>query len=311
MITKLKRTASPLLLCIATSSASATVITYDDGATHNLTGPLIADIKLASPDTHLVIGPGGTLIGNVEGQGRLTVAGGTLAGTTNYSGHVVIVESGTVTGAITGWAGHADERVAEVQIHGGNVLGGVFTDNQEILITGGYVGGWGADWIFTDFTMTGGIVDGGLYSDAAWEIAITGGIITGNMFFDDYNDTWNSRVITGGTFTAANMYASSPLLSLYTNLDIFGGQFAQNEFHVGDEGALNIYGRNFRFTDGLLSGYLTDGNWLSQRIVVTGTGALNIHDVPEPSVIALFAFGLFGVAIVRRKMPRVIRPTHV
>lgn len=289
---------SACLALIASFEASAAFVTYEAGQVYKVTSPVVAEeIRL---DGELRIKPGGTVIGTItEGDGHLVVDGGTLVGGTFWWNGTTTVKSGTVTGQLTGYASHGNMLVPDIAISGGSVLGGISVDNQFVEISGGYVGNK-VEWIFADFAMTDGVVDGRLWSDAAWNVSISGGLVTGSMYLGDYNETGGDRSITGGTFTGTNLPGDTPLLSLYTSLNIFGGSFATNTFLIGEFGQLNIFGTGFSYTDGILSGLLRDGSQFSQRIVLENGGKLNIVDVPEPSTLGLFGISLLGLALGSR-----------
>ena len=236
--------------------------------------------------------------GNVQFPGWVHMSGNSLITgnvTAAFSSNISFnIEGGTVEGSLA-LGGYDDH---EVNVSGGSILGGLRAVPAliDLTMTGGYIGGAGITGYGTllDATVSGGRIDGGLsiYADRYGPSHIS---FTGGQIDADARDWLVS--LTGHT--------------LYTNdssLQISGGQFGYAEAGQGlflDYGVdFDIFGWGLHYNDGLLSGYLSDGNWFSSALNFGSNwrGAFRIHDVqvPEPGTASLLLVGL-AAAMFRRR----------
>jgi hypothetical protein len=238
--------------------------------------------------------------GNVQFPGWVRMSGNSvIAGnvTTAFNSDINFnIDGGTVEGYIqlAGYDNHI------VNVDGGSILGG-FRSGPALIdlnMTGGYIGGAGiaGGGTLLDAAISGGRIDGGLSIDAG-DYGPSYINFTGGQLDADPGD-WLVR-LTGSTRSSA-----------YSSLEISGGQFGYSEAGLGlflDHGVdFDIYGWGLHYNDGLLSGYLSDGNWFSNALNFGSNwqGEFRIHDVqvPEPGTASLMLIGL--VAIFRRRFLR-------
>ena len=232
----------------------------------------------------------------------------------NYSGYLRIEDQAVVRGSI----GNAVNGNIGVNMAGGLVTGVVrlgagnlMTLNMEGgTILGGVQGIWGD----LDLHMTGGTIAGGIRTGAAVDGEIGGGRIDDGVLiasrglsnlritggqFDTSLDDWlfqfaNEQGFQGGSTTGL--------------LEIWGGQFgyagAGQGLLIDDWASLAVYGRDLVYSNGWLTGYLSDGSWFSNALTFGSNwqGTFTIHNVPEPETIALLLVGLVGMTLARRKV---------
>jgi hypothetical protein len=190
---------------------------------------------------------------------------------------------------------------------------------NRLLMTGGYVGANSAttEPVLVDISggtigsfrnsagvlleMSGGRILDGVSGDGYFRVK-DGSISGGMSFGESFGDSW----ITGGAFNAnANeyllRYSGSSLLS------ISGGQFGNlaqgSGFLFGGNGTIDFWGRDLALTNGLLTGYLLDGSYISIGTSFSEfwSGTFNINNVPEPGTFGLLAVSLLGMGFRRRR----------
>jgi hypothetical protein len=237
--------------------------------------------------------------GNVTFPGYTQISGNSVI-TGNVYGHSGNVNfnmsGGTVEGTLA-LAGYDDHIV---NITGGSILGGMQTRPAIINLnmTGGYIGGAGisGEGTLLNAAISGGRIDGGLsiYPERYGPSHIS---FTGGQLDADPGDWLVSM-------------AGNSLYYAYSSLEITGGQFGYSEAGQGlflDYGVnFDIYGWNLSFIDGLLSGYLSDGNWFSNALNFGSNwrGDFRIHNlnVPEPGAASLLLLGLVAMLFNRRSL---------
>ena len=243
---------------------------------------------------------------NARVDGNVTFAGyAQMSGNSIITGNVgplinsninFNLSGGTVQGSLA--LGGYDDHI--VNISGGSILGGMRTVPAliDFNMTGGYIGGAGivGSGTLLDAAISGGRIDGGLsiYADRYGPSHIS---FMGGQIDADVGD-WLISI------------AGHTLYTNYSSLEITGGQFGYSEAGQGvflDYGVnFDIFGWGLHYNDGLLSGYLSDGNWFSSALNFGSNwrGEFRIHDVqvPEPGTAALLLIGL--AAMSRRFLGR-------
>ena len=73
---------------------------------------------------------------------------------------------------------------------------------------------------------------------------------------------------------------------------IRGGSYSE-QFEVGDDALMHVYGYDLDWTDDRLTGTLTDGTPIDAPAIATNNGQYILHEIPEPGVIVL----LLGAAV--------------
>jgi hypothetical protein len=231
--------------------------------------------------------------GNVRIQDQAVILG-TVA--SSQSMHVIMT-GGTVAGSVGG----SGNIYHYLDLAGGAILDGLRYTNGwgYVDMSGGYVGGRGIDTTgMMEVDVSGGQIDGGISHYSYYPggyFSISGGIINADP--GDY-----LIHLSGSEFFGSQ-----------GRLDLWGGQLGYREAGLGiwlDNAIdLNIYGWGLSYIDGLVSGYLSDGNWFSSALTfgTNWTGQLRMTDVsvPEPGTNALLALGLVALALqVRARRPR-------
>ena len=230
--------------------------------------------------------------GNVRIQDQAVILGNVASSQT-----VNLIMTG---GTVAGYVGGSGNIYHYLDLSGGAVLDGLRYQNGwgYVDMSGGYLGGHGIDTtgvLFAD--ISGGQIDGGISHEAYYSggyISITGGVINadpGDYLFNISGDRW---------------FGSG------SRLDLWGGQLGYREAGRGifldDNVDLNIYGWGLSFTDGVLSGYLSDGNWFTSLLTFGVNYRGNVHltdvSVPEPGTNVLLALGLVAVACQVRNSRR-------
>lgn len=231
-------------------------------------------------------------------------------GSINYSGYLRIEDQAMVRGSI----GNAVNGNIGIDMSGGLVTGGVRLgagNSMALNMDGGAIlGGVSGIWGNLDLQMTGGTIDGGLWTGATVEGEISGGRIDdGILIASRYGSDLR---ITGGQFDTSLdnwlVQFTSERGSTGTSglLDIWGGQFgyagAGRGFLIDNLMNFSIHGRDLVYSNGWLTGYLSDGSWFSNALTFGSNwqGTFTIHNVPEPETIGLFLVGLIGMTLFRR-----------
>jgi hypothetical protein len=224
---------------------------------------------------------------NVSGNLYLSDQAVILGNVHHYQSIATQMTGGTIAGTLGG-SGNVDHYL---DMSGGAILGGLFHRNAWVHLdmSGGYLGGIDTSGVMLA-NISGGQIDGGI------------------SHLNHYN--YGSISITGGAINAdpgdylISIVGTSYPYGTGSRLDLWGGQLGYREAGLGiwldDAIDFNIYGWGLSFTDGLLSGYLSDGNWFSSALSFGSNwnGQLRLTDVsvPEPGTNALFALGLAALA---------------
>lgn len=183
-----------------------------------------------------------------------------------------------------------------VTMSGGEVIDGIEMHDSSILnVTGGITGRiWASD--NSTVTIWGG--DASSVTAESGTINIIGGEVSGiNVFRGVVN-------ISGGTITGDMRITSSGIIN------ITGGQFFRNIF-ADDVCKVNIFGYNLHKSDvggengvGYVSGHWADETQFTIEFKNTWFGDtyshIQLHEIPEPATLALFALG--AVAVCRKRL---------
>jgi hypothetical protein len=179
---------------------------------------------------------------------------------------------------------------------------------------GAILGGVRGIWGNLDLQMSGGTIDGGLWTGATVNGEISGGRINDGVLITSRYGS-NLR-ITGGQFDSSLdnwLFQFAGELGVDGQsglLEIWGGQFgyasAGRGFLIDDLMSFSVFGRDLVYSNGWLTGYLSDGSWFSNALTFGSNwqGIFTIHNVPEPETIGLFLVGLVGVTVARRNARR-------
>lgn len=278
-------------------SDDARVVTSGDTAIQSYGGHR-ANIQLTLEDR-------ATVVGNVRADGTISIADqARITGRLSEdNGNIALTMSG---GAIEGGVSLTSAGDYSVNLSGGRIDNGLHFGSQTA----------------NTFAMSGGEIHGGLTTHGQFASAtISGGSIFGGIGLNEYSPL----SILGGSFNSSpgewlvdiyNTYSGST--GARSILSIYGGQFgyedAGNGIRLSGVGGLDIYGYGLTFVNGLLSGYLSDGNWLSLSVFTDSNwaGAVNLHEVartsvPEPSTALLMLTALTGMLGARRFTSRPTR----
>ncbi|MCU7878599.1 MAG: PEP-CTERM sorting domain-containing protein [Candidatus Thiodiazotropha sp. (ex Lucinoma borealis)] len=265
-------------------------------------------------------GVGGANQVTVDGRALIAGASHTThggMGIANYSsgGQQVTLNSGYVFGGSSAELGGSGIGLIgfgeslDLSVNGGSVIGGnggvqggngigreaQISEDMSGQISGGYIaGGYGGErgghalsssLSSNHLNVTGGMFLGGnggqiggnalnltFYSDDSVDVAISGGVFDAG--FGDLDDGW-----------LMDLSGFASPLNPNHNVEIAGGLFGSNNsgrgINIANGGVVDVYGNDLSFTDGLLSGYLSDGHWI-ETLVSLGTdssaGTLNLHN---------------------------------
>ncbi|MCP4284783.1 MAG: PEP-CTERM sorting domain-containing protein [Gammaproteobacteria bacterium] len=202
---------------------------------------------------------------------------------------------------------------------------------NRLVMTGGYVGlAWGGapegfridisngtigsvSTKYLDFNMSGGRVLNGISGEGI-NLYVTDGDIWGGV---ELRPDWpftEMNAIYGGAFNANDneyLLDFGPQ-SLYAvgsdHLTIEGGLFGNinpgSGFNFRGNSSVDIFGDfDLQFDGSLLSGHLLDGSFINVPVAFADNwrGEFNVHAVPEPPEILLFATGILGLLFAHRR----------
>jgi len=193
-------------------------------------------------------------------------------------------------------------------LSGGAILDGVrgAAGYMDMTMSGGYIGNGFRTGDFVTGTITGGKIEGGI---STWHGSSSGSsdlVVSGGRFDADAGDYLVS--MTGLRYFPSSLSTSS--------LDILGGQWGYQQAGLGfffDQWVdFSVTGWDLTFVDGLLSGYLLDGNWFSNyfNFGADWHGTFTINNVtapgvPEPGPLGLLAIGFAGTMFARRRASKI------
>lgn len=244
-----------------------------------------------------------------------------INGNVRYAGYLQLQDQGRINGNIV----NADNGSIRMNMTGGDVAGAVVfggLNDYTFNMSGGSIqGGFRGAAGLVELSMTGGYIANGFRTGDDVDGTISGGKIEGGLEFYGNTSSGSGLDVTGGRFdTVAGdyLFSMSSLLSWTSStasLDILGGQWGYNEAGLGfffdDLSNFSITGWDLTFVDGLLSGYLLDGNWFSNQFTFgsdwTGTFTINNvtrNSVPEPGTFGLLLAGAAGAMFARRRRAR-------
>jgi len=231
--------------------------------------------------------------GSVRG-GQQPLSGGFAGDALEMNNGFVIVSGGVIRGgnntSTSGFAGNGMQVLStSVAISGGLIQGGDRIGGSSGLA------GVGAEIIGGSITFTGGSIIGG---------ANPGGDGAGTGL---YMRSASIGVITGGSISRGGPGSQWSVQTMSTaRLDIKGGTF-NGPFAIGQNSLVNVYGLGLSYSGvngDFLTGTLQDGSPIHVAVSRSDQGQLILHQVPEPSTVALAAIGLIafaGFAVRRRR----------
>ncbi len=241
----------------------------------------------------------------------------TVVGDVVVDAFVNIADEARITGRLTYVYGNIT-----LAMSGGSINGGVYFaggGDYAADISGGRIdnGFWfGPQTSVSRFNMSGGEIYGGFTAlGSIFEGNIFDGSIYGGLRLNHYAplSIWGGIINASEDGWLIDMSSGSPYAEVGQFMSIWGGQIGQLDagrgIRLSGVGGIDVYGFDLSLTDGLLSGYLSDGNWLSVSISTASdwTGAINLHDVrktvPEPSTALLFLTAVAGLFGCRRRKP--------
>jgi hypothetical protein len=168
-----------------------------------------------------------------------------------------------------------------MQMSGGNLQGSINTEGSGHIID-----------------ISGGDINGVIAGSGVSHIFnVSGGSILGDVGASGANHTFN---ISGGTI-GGDVYSSGYMHIFNISGGLFGGDFVSS----GYAHTFNFTGVDLQMVGNQISGFLLDGSFIDSSIDPIfehyEINITNIASVPEPSIIALFGFGLVGLGFARRR----------
>jgi len=293
------------------TKVSASTLIFDDGDIHTVDYTVSDGVKISN----------GTTL-NVQD-------GASISSSSTYSVWHDYINDETVSTTINVEGGVINGSVhfANFNMTGGVITGGVVNFDAiggDFNMSGGVIQGgielWGSTSLITD-----GLLEGGIHSEAGGTLDISGG-----TFQEQIDVLENTVNIYGGTFIGGEL----PLLDSYLDgkFNIQGGNFTSDvgfRYSTAFDDSLvkyfSFYGNLTMSTPTFLiedpddpyityetyvTGYLLDGNYISQRIVCNDDpdstagpcSGVQIYTTPIPSSVLLFGSGLMGLVGVPRRM---------
>jgi cytoskeletal protein CcmA (bactofilin family) len=241
-----------------------------------------------------------------------------INGNVRYGGYIELHDQGRINGNIV----NADHGSIRLTMSGGEVAGAVsfggLNDYAFNMSGGAILGGFRGAAGYVNLSMTGGYIANGFRTGDVVNGTISGGKIDGGLEFYGHTGGRTNLDVTGGRFDAVAgdyLFSMSHLWDWNNSggsLDILGGQWGYNEAGLGfffdDWSNFSVTGWDLSFVDGLLSGYLLDGNWFSNQFTFgsswTGTFTINNvphNSVPEPGSLGLLLASAVGMMVARRR----------
>jgi hypothetical protein len=261
------------------------------GATSSLRGG--AAIENGDSGHYHVTVNGGEVVGGHGGQ-----TGG--YGIDSYIDPIILeITGGTIRGGdgdLNGGVGVVNVNYGTVEMTGGAIYGG-----------DGGVSGGDAFYSFADMEMSvfDGRMQGGngsAYGGSGISTSTVGGEPANIQIFGGEFDAGLGSIADGWIFD---------VVGGGSNISIFGGQIGYDAVGAGiniDNGLVEVYGWDLKLSDGLLTGFLLDGNWIETPVTVAdawipdrGLRLFNYDNVnvPEPSVLLLMLPGLGAIGFSR------------
>ena len=214
-----------------------------------------------------------------------------IIGNTSIDTNFFISGNARITGRMIGSGGHLS-----LTMSGGSIIGGVALTQggrYSAKMSGGRIDNgfrFGGSTGIPIFTMSGGEIYGGFTSQGSFQEAnIFGGSIHGGL---EISFTRVPLSIWGGNFntSADDWLLDTSNFSFDTDptsrtVAIYGGKFGSLEAGLGirlsGTAAIDVYGYDLNLTNGVLSGYLSDGNWISLPVFTSSDwlGSVNLFDV--------------------------------
>ncbi len=295
-----------LLTLAYSSGVEASYIVYSDGLSHNLNSATTNYYGILSGSTF-----------NVQAGASITpLAEAQFGDVPIFSSNSILnISGGTITGGATSLP------TAFAGSDGVFVVSSSGLSGSTMISGGSITGGTGS---------TGGI---GLVLSNVGPTTISGGTITGgNSALNEGQggaaisyQGGSQLTITGGTFAGGTSPGIVPIPSASLSdqgnglVEVSGGLFLSEIIvdFTNYNSRLDFFGTGLTYSNGILSGTLSNGNTINQKVVLSNLSTVNINVivnpmnsevsfvaapavVPEPASITMIALGLGGVALIAR-----------